>query len=293
MPRMQPPTAPTENRLQLRGNYALAAADYSVPQTWEQYSDDEHDIWRTLYGRQIELAQNYATPEFLRGLELLGTTPSHIPRFADVNRRLDAASGWRIIAVPGLIPEEQFFQHLAARAFPVSVWIRERRELDYLSEPDLFHDFFGHVPLLTNPVFARYMQAYGAAGPKAKAHAAVPLLARLYWYSVEFGLIDTPQGLKVCGAGIVSSKGETVYSVDSPVPHRLRFELERIMRTDYRIDDFHRTYFVLDSFEQLFHAGYDTDFAPLYERIRTRPAIPPEQLLPEDRIIQRGTQAQR
>jgi phenylalanine-4-hydroxylase len=200
-------------------------------------------------------------------------------------------TGWRIVGVPGLIPEEHFFAHLARQQFPVSVWMRERNELDYLAEPDLFHDFFGHVPLLANPVFARFMQAYGAGGPKAKAYDAVALLARLYWYAVEFGLIITPGGLKAYGAGILSSKGETVYSVESPVPHRVAFDLERIMRTRYLIDDFQRIYFVLDSFEQLFHAGYDTDFGPLYARNRDLPPIAPEQLLPTDRIISRGTQA--
>jgi phenylalanine-4-hydroxylase len=274
----KPPTAPTEQSLKLRGNYEHAAADYTVEQRWEQYGEEEHDIWRTLYARQIGLVATHGAPEVLQGLE-------RIPRFSELNRRLDGRTGWRIVAVPGLIPEEHFFAHLARQQFPVSVWMRERTELDYLSEPDLFHDFFGHVPLLANPVFARFMQAYGAAGPKAKAHDGVALLARLYWYAVEFGLIMTPGGLKAYGAGILSSKGETVYSVESPVPHRVAFDLERIMRTRYLIDDFQRIYFVLDSFEQLFHAGYDTDFGPLYERNRDLPPIPPERLLPTDRVI--------
>jgi phenylalanine-4-hydroxylase len=288
-PVIQPPNAPTRNSLQLRGNYAGAAADYSVEQAWENYSAEEHDIWRTLFTRQMTQIRTCAAPEVLAGLALLGAKPETIPRFSEVNQLLAGATGWRIVGVPGLIPEEQFFAHLAARVFPVSVWIRERRELDYLSEPDLFHDFFGHVALLTNPVFARFMQAYGEAGPKAKAHGAVPLLARLYWYSVEFGLLRTSDGLKVYGAGILSSNGETAYSTESAVPHRVGFDLERIMRTDYRIDDFQRLYFVIDSFEQLFHSGYDTDFAPLYEKLRDLPAIAPEQLLATDEVITRGT----
>ena len=185
-----------------------------------------------------------------------------------MNATLARATGWRIVAVPGLIPEAQFFAHLANRAFPVSVWMRERSELDYLAEPDLFHDFFGHVPLLMNPVFARFMQAYGAAGPKAIAMNAIPMLARLYWYTVEFGLIRAGGGLKAYGAGILSSKGETVYSVESAVPHRVGFDLERVMRTHYLIDDYQRIYFVLDDFEQLFTSGYGTDFAPLYDKYR-------------------------
>lgn len=283
----QTPTAPTQGRLSLRGNYDQAAADYTVEQQWDHYNEDEHDIWRTLFTRQLQLVQSYAAPEFLQGLELLGAGANHIPRFEEVNRSLAAATGWRIVAVPGLIPEEQFFAHLAHCRFPVSVWIRERSELDYLAEPDLFHDLFGHVPLLSNPVFARFMQAYGAAGPKAKALDAVPLLARLYWYTVEFGLIETPAGLKVYGAGILSSKGETVYSIESPAPHRVAFDLERVMRTQYLIDDLQRIYFVLESFEQLFHAGYDTDFAPLYRQFaRTKP-IAPEVLLLTDRVLPR------
>ncbi len=286
---MQPPSAPTEQRLRLRGNYAHAASDYTVEQRWDDYGDGEHAIWRTLYLRQIDLAKRYAPPEFIAGLELLGTSATSIPRFDAVNRTLGQATGWRIVAVPGLIPEEHFFAHLANRAFPVSVWMREPGELDYLAEPDLFHDFFGHAPLLANPVFARFMQAYGAGGLKARDHDAVPLLARLYWYTVEFGLIRTASGLKAYGAGILSSRGETVYSVESPVPHRVGFDLERVMRTLYLIDDYQRIYFVLDDFEQLFHAGYDTDFAPLYRQFGRTAGLAPEVLHPTDRLISRGT----
>lgn len=285
---MQPPQAPAQHPLQLRGNYAQAAADYTVQQVWENYSEEEHAIWRLLFARQIQLAHTHATAEFISGLELLGTVATQIPRFATVNQTLQKATGWRIVAVPGLIPEEHFFAHLAQCCFPVSVWIRNRSELDYLSEPDLFHDFFGHVPMLTNPVFARFVQAYGAAGPKAQAHQAVHMLARLYWYTVEFGLINTAAGIKAYGAGILSSQGETVYSVSSRTPHRLAFDLERVMRTQYLIDAYQQTYFVLDSFEQLFHAGYDRDFAPLYRQFRDTDAIAPHTLLPSDRIIQRG-----
>lgn len=290
---MQPPAAPAQHSVKLRGNYAQAAPDYTVQQHWEQYSADEHEIWRTLYQRQIQLVQSYAAPEFLAGFALLGATETRIPRFSETNRMLQQATGWRIVAVPGLIPEEQFFAHLANRSFPVSVWIRERHELDYLSEPDLFHDFFGHVPLLTNPIFARFMQAYGAAGPKAKAHDAVQLLARLYWYTVEFGLLNTAEGLKVYGAGILSSKGETVYSIESPVPHRIAFDLERVMCTQYMIDEFQKLYFVIESFEQLFGSAYDTDFAPLYKQFAAMPALSPEVLLPSDRILTQGTQGGR
>ena len=279
------PTAPTGQPVQLRGDYSHAAADYTVEQHWERYTKEDHDIWRTLYARQMPLIERYAAPEFIAGARALQAPRDRIPRLEDTNRVLAASSGWRVVAVPGLIPEEQFFAHLAQRRFPVTVWIRKRSELDYLVEPDVFHDFFGHVPLLANPTFARFMQAYGEAGPKAIASGALTLLARLYWYMVEFGLIRTPQGLKAYGSGILSSKAETEYSIESTTPHRVAFDLERVMRTNYLIDNFQRTYFVIDSFEQLFKAGYETDFAPLYQQHKDDPGIEPEVVLPTDRLL--------
>ena len=278
---VEPPSAPASQPSALRGDYSSAAPDYTVAQHWERYSPDEHAIWATLYRRQIDLIERYAAPEFLAGVRALGASATQIPRFEDANRVLQAATGWRIVAVPGLIPEQDFFDHLAHRRFPVTVWIRRREELDYLVEPDVFHDFFGHAPLLTNPVFARFMQAYGQAGPKAlSTPGGLRMLARLYWYMVEFGLIRTSAGLRVYGAGILSSKGETVYSIESAEPQRVAFELLRVMRTDYRIDDFQRTYFVLDSFEQLFDACYDTDFAPMYRQYGALPPIGADARLP-------------
>jgi phenylalanine-4-hydroxylase len=269
---VQPPSAPVNTPRGLRGDYSRAAPDYTVEQDWERYSSDEHAIWAALYRRQIDLIERYAAPEVLAGVRALGASASQIPRFEDANRVLKSTTGWRIVAVPGLIPEETFFDHLAQLRFPITVWIRRREELDYLVEPDVFHDFFGHVPLLTNPVFGRFMQAYGKAGPKALATpGGLRMLARLYWYMVEFGLIRTGAGLRAYGAGILSSKGETVYSIESPEPQRLDFDLLRVMRTDYRIDDFQRTYFVLDSFEQLFEACYNTDFDPMYRQYGAQP----------------------
>jgi phenylalanine-4-hydroxylase len=271
---VEPPTAPVNQPNALRGDYSRAAPDYTLAQDWERYTPDEHAIWATLYRRQIDLIERYAAPEFLAGVRALGASPSQIPCFEDANLVLQGSTGWRIVAVPGLIPEETFFDHLAHLRFPVTVWIRRREELDYLVEPDVFHDFFGHVPLLTNPIFARFMQAYGKAGPKALATpGGLRMLARLYWYMVEFGLIRTGSGLRVYGAGILSSKGETVYSIESAKPQRVAFDLVRVMRTDYRIDDFQLTYFVLDSFEQLFEACYDTDFAPMYRQYGATPPL--------------------
>ncbi len=292
VPRMaNQPAAPTHNPVALRGDYSQAGSDYTVDQQWDRYTDEDHAIWQTLYARQMRMIQQYAAPEFIAGTRTLRASPERIPRIDETNRILESISGWKIVAVPGLIPEEQFFAHLANRRFPVTVWIRKRSELDYLVEPDIFHDFFGHVPLLTNPLFARFMQAYGEAGPKAIAAGALKMLARLYWYMVEFGLIATPQGLRAYGSGILSSKGETAYCIESSKPHRIAFDLERVLRTDYLIDDYQQTYFVIDSFEQLFHAGYDTDFAPLYKQFADTAGIAPDVVLPTDRLIGVGVTA--
>jgi len=280
------PAAPTQNPVQLRGDYSQAAADYTVEQHWERYTAAEHAIWQTLYARQIRMIEQYAAPEFIAGTRTLNASPDRIPRIEDTNRILEPICGWKIVAVPGLIPEDQFFAHLAHRRFPVTVWIRKPEELDYLVEPDIFHDFFGHVPLLTNPLFARFMQAYGEAGPKAIAAGALKMLARLYWYMVEFGLIRTPQGLRAYGSGILSSKGETAYCIENPKPNRIAFNLERVLRTDYLIDDYQQTYFVIDSFEQLFNAGYNTDFAPIYRQFANTKGIAPNVVLPTDRLIE-------
>jgi phenylalanine-4-hydroxylase len=281
----KPPEAPTQNPVQLRGDYSRAASDYTVEQNWERYTREDHEIWSTLYARQIRLLERYAAPEFIAGAQALRAPPDRIPRMEETNEILRRTTGWQVVTVPGLIPEEHFFSHLAHRRFPVTVWIRRREELDYLVEPDIFHDFFGHVPLLTNPVFAEFMQAYGAAGPKAMAAGGLKMLARLYWYMVEFGLINTPDGLRVYGSGIISSKGETVYSIESDKPHRIAFDLERVMRTDYLIDDFQRTYFVIDHFEELFEAAYNTDFAPIYEKYADAPGFAPDQVLETDRLV--------
>ena len=194
-------------------------------------------------------------------------------------------------AVPGLVPDDVFFDHLANRRFPAGQFIRKRNELDYLQEPDVFHDVFGHVPMLTNPVFADYMEAYGKGGLRSLYYAALKNLAALYWYTVEFGLIRTDEGLRIYGAGIVSSKTESIFALEDPSPNRIGFDLERLMRTDYRIDDFQQTYFVIDSYDQLFRATVDTDFAPIYERLQGKFAHGPEDVLDSDEVITRGTQA--
>ncbi len=242
-------TAPLDT---LRGDYVTMAPDWTVPQNADLYSEEDQAVWRLLAERQSALAEKHACAEFLRGLATLGIGQG-IPDFDTVNARLLALTGWRIVGVPGLIPDAAFYDHLANRRFPVTVWIRKRCELDYLVEPDLFHDFFGHVPLLTDPVFADYMQAYGRRG--VEAGSRLDRLARLYWYTVEFGLIRTPQGLKAYGAGILSSAAEVEYALVDRDVERLPFEATRVMRRPYEIDKLQNTYFVLDDFHQLFEAA--------------------------------------
>jgi len=249
-----------------RGDYARARADYTCEQDYAQYSAADHDTYRRLYARQVQQLPGLACDEFIAAVQQLGA-PDRIPHFDAISERLIKATGWQLVSVPGLIPEEAFFALLAARRFPVTDWLRKPEEFDYIVEPDVFHDLFGHVPLLFNPVFADFMQAYGAGGLKASRLDACELLARLYWYTVEFGLIETKAGLRAYGAGILSSAGELRHSVTSPEPQRIGFELKRLMRTKYRIDSYQASYFVIDSFDQLF-AATAPDFTPIYRAVR-------------------------
>jgi phenylalanine-4-hydroxylase len=267
---------------------AAPRADFTIEQDWSAYSAEEHAIWRTLFHRQQEILRERACPEFLDGLAGLGVAADGIPDFRRLNTLLDAATGWTIVAVPGLVPDAVFFGHLANRRFPSTCFIRRADQLDYLQEPDIFHDVYGHVPMLMNPVFADYMQAYGEGGIKALRLGSLDRLARLYWYTVEFGLIRSPAGIRIYGSGIVSSKGESIYSLESPVPNRIAFDLLRIMRTEYRIDDFQETYFVIDSFEQLF-AATQPDFGPYYDQLQGTSDFAPETVLPGDMVLQRGS----
>ena len=257
-------------------------ADFTIEQDWSAYTEAEHATWRLLFERQHQLLEGRACRDYLDGVDALGVAAGGIPDFGRLNTVLARATNWRIVAVPGLVPDEVFFAHLAARRFPATRFIRRRDQLDYLEEPDVFHDVYGHVPMLLNPVFADYMQAYGQGGLKALRLGHLGLLARLYWYTVEFGLIDAPEGLRIYGSGILSSAGESVYCLDDKRPHRLRFDLRRIMRTRYRIDDFQQTYFVIDHFRQLFDATRP-DFAPIYREVATLPDIAPDRLVPGDR----------
>jgi phenylalanine-4-hydroxylase len=261
---------------------AAPAADYTIVQDWAGYRADQHAIWRTLFHRQAEALVGRAAPEFLAGIAALSVTADGIPDFRRLNDVLDRATGWRVVAVPGLVPDAIFFEHLANRRFPSTCFIRRRDQLDYIQEPDVFHDIFGHVPMLVNPVFADYMQAYGQGGLKALRLGSLHHLARLYWYTVEFGVIRTDAGLRIYGSGIVSSHAESIYALDSDRPHRLAFDLMRIMRTEYRIDDVQETYFVIDSYDQLFEATRP-DFTPYYRALKRQPDIAPGALIAGDR----------
>jgi phenylalanine-4-hydroxylase len=273
----------------LRNRYADARrnVDWTIDQNWPSYSAQEHDRWRRLFERQARLLPGRACAAFLEAKGKLELSGEGIPDFAILSEKLSALTGWRVAPVAGLIPDEAFFDHLANRRFPAGAFIRPEAELDYLEEPDVFHDVFGHVPLLANPVYAQFLEAYGKGGRRALERGQLHNLARLYWYTVEFGLIESPQGLRIFGAGIMSSPAETIFALENSSPNRVGFDLERIMRTKYLIDDFQQSYFVIDSFEKLLHACYQ-DFGPLYDRLRAAPDIEAHALIEGDHIVTKG-----
>lgn len=275
---------------QYRESYPEIAKDFTIPQRWEAYSEDEHAVWDLLAARQAALLPGAACADFLKGLGGLSLTAGGIPDFAKLSATLSSHTGWQVVAVPGLVPDNVFFEHLANRRFPAGRFIRRRDQLDYLQEPDVFHDVFGHVPMLMHPVFADYMQAYGEGGLRAQGLGMLDHLARLYWYTVEFGLLRTDEGMRIFGSGIVSSASESAFCLEDPSPNRVAFDVLRVMRTRYRIDDFQQTYFVIESFEQLLHETAERDFAPIYETLRELDDLMPDALTPEDEIIHRGSQ---
>ena len=264
----------------LRGDYTLADAQYVVEQDWAAYTAQQHALWRRLYQRQAKLLPGRACDVFIESLAKMDSADG-IPDLERTSALLFKATGWRLVAVPGLVPDHTFFEHLARRRFPVTVWLREPHEFDYIVEPDVFHDFFGHVPLLFNPIFADHLQQYGKGGLKALQVDGLQYLARLYWYTVEFGLIQSPQGLRAYGAGILSSGGEIEYCLTNLAPRRIPFEVERVMRTLYKIDSYQETYFVIDSFEQLFKETAP-DFSPIYARLQQLQPLPADSLLPSE-----------
>ena len=267
----------------LRGDYSQMQADYTVLQDYARYTAAEQDLWKRLYARQSVLVPQYACNEFIESLNTLNFGAG-IPHFDEINARLRPATGWTLVAVPGLVPDDVFFTHLANRRFPVSVWLRKPEEFEYIVEPDIFHDFFGHVPMLFNKVFADYLEAYGKGGVKAQGLDALDYLARLYWYTVEFGLIRTRDGLRTYGAGTLSSAGELPYCIESHQPNRIRFDLLRVMQSKYNIDTYQETYFIIDSFRELFDATAP-DFTPYYALLRSRRDLAANETIASDILV--------
>lgn len=280
----------TEETHVLTAPPADASADWTIAQNWGNYTPEEHATWDTLFARQSKLLPGRASDAWLRGLDVLRLDKPGIPDFAELSDRLMKLTGWQVVAVPGLVPDDVFFDHMANRRFVAGNFIRRPDQLDYLQEPDVFHDVFGHVPMLADPVFADYLEAYGKGGQRALGMDALKYLGRLYWYTVEFGLIQEDDGLRIYGSGIVSSASESRFALDDASPNRIAFDLARVMRTEYRIDDFQQNYFVIPSFDELLRATVETDFAPLYTELKQLPDIPVAQILPEDRMLTTGTQ---
>ena len=262
--------------------------DWTIDQGWSAYSPSEHAVWKTLFERQSRLLPGRACDEFVRGMKNLPLSADQIPNFEQLSETLARHTGWQVVAVPGLVPDDVFFEHLANRRFPAGQFIRKPHQLDYLEEPDVFHDVFGHVPMLMDPSIADYIQAYGEGGLRAKRLGVLENLARVYWYTVEFGLVQQQDGLRIYGAGIASSFTETRFAVEDASPNRIRFDLERVMRTRYRIDDFQETYFVLGSLDELLELA-SIDFAPFYERVRGAAEFEPGEVLASDQVFTRGT----
>lgn len=263
-------------------------ADWTIDQGWERYTAEEHGVWKTLFERQSKLLPGRACDDFVRGMAELPMQADKIPDFRRLSDALMQRTGWQVVAVPGLVPDEVFFEHLANRRFPSGQFIRKAHQLDYLEEPDVFHDVFGHVPLLMHPAIADYIQAYGEGGLRAQRLGVLDKLSRVYWYTVEFGLVQQKDGPRIYGAGIASSATESVFALDDASPNRVRFDLERVMRTRYRIDDFQETYFVIDSLDELLGLAH-IDFAPLYERVVGQSEYEPGQVLVSDRVLTRGS----
>ncbi len=262
--------------------------DWTINQGWANYTAQDHAVWKTLFERQTQLLLGRACDQFVDGMQRLPISAAQIPDFEALSDTLMQRTGWQVVAVPGLVPDEVFFEHLANRRFPAGNFIRSPQNLDYLEEPDVFHDVFGHVPMLMNPVLADYIQAYGAGGLRAQRLGVLDKLARVYWYTVEFGLVQQPEGLRIYGAGIASSRTESVFALDDASPNRIGFALERVMRTRYRIDDFQETYFVISDFAELLELA-SIDFGPVYQEVIGAGDFEPGDILAGDRVLARGT----
>ncbi|MEE4289263.1 MAG: phenylalanine 4-monooxygenase [Erythrobacter sp.] len=254
------------------------------------YSSEDHAIWDDLFERQAQLLPGRACEAFMAGLEKLDLGRGGVPEFGQLSEELGALTGWSVVPVPMLIPDHVFFWHLANRRFPAGNFIRTRETFDYIQEPDVFHDVFGHVPMLTDPVFADYMQEYGRAGWKAMRCNRLKSLGSLYWYTVEFGLIEEEAGIRAYGAGILSGPREIVFSVEGESPNRIMLNVDRVMRTDYVIDDLQPTYFVIESFEDLYRQTVERDFDRLYQSLPAGFTYANSAVIDVDYVLHRGTQ---
>ena len=261
-----------------------AAADWTVPQHWDELTAEDHWVWDILFARQQTLLHDRAVKEFEESLEVLHLSRPGIPNFEELNEKLNARTGWTVVAVPGLVPDDVFFEHLRNRRFPAGNFIRKKNQLDYLEEPDVFHDVFGHVPLLAQPAVADFMQQLGFLGEQAMDIGQLHRVARLYWYTVEFGLAREASRIKIYGAGILSSFGESHYSLESAKPHRLAFDLKRVLRTRYRTDAFQQSYFVIDRFEDALKLVRENDFKSLCAELDGLPDIDPSTVEPHERL---------
>ncbi len=264
-------------------------ADWLEP-SQRQYGPEEHRIWDELFARQLQLMPGHACKEFMLGLERLDLGRGGVPDFNEMSEELKSMTGWSVVPVPMLIPDHVFYYHLANRRFPAGNFIRTRETFDYIQEPDVFHDVFGHVPLLTDPVFADYMHEYGKAGWKAMRYNRLKALGALYWYTVEFGLIQESGGLRIYGAGILSGPREAVFALEAQSPNRIMLNVDRVMRTDYVIDDLQPTYFVIESFADLYHQTVERDFDRLYRSLGAGFTYANSAVIDVDDVLHRGTQ---
>jgi phenylalanine-4-hydroxylase len=254
------------------------------------YSSDDDAIWNDLFARQMDVLPGRAASAFMAGLQKLNLNRGGVPEFGKLSEDLSALTGWSVVPVPMLIPDHVFFWHLANRRFPAGNFIRTRETFDYIEEPDVFHDVFGHVPMLTDPVYADYMQEYGRAGWKAMRYNRLKALGALYWYTVEFGLIEEAGGIKAYGAGILSGPTEIVYATEAKSPNRIMLNVDRVMRTDYVISDLQPTYFVIESFDDLYRQTVERDFDRLYRSLHPGFTYANSAVIDLDNVVNMGTQ---
>lgn len=258
------------------------ASDWSMPQNWEQFTSQDHERWRTFAAKQAKALEGLASATFLEGVRALELDRLGVPDFAIWNERLHSLTGWEVVAVPGVIPNAPFFKMLSQRKFPVANFLRQGPSFDYNDEPDMFHDVFGHMPMFIDPTFGEFMCAYGRAGIRAERLGMSDWLGRLYLHTVEFGLIQEGGGLRAYGAGLMSSHAETLHALTSPAPRRLKFDLPRLMRTDWPFDEFQPTYFVIESFDALLEEMETTSLKQVYDTVRALPLIAIGEPAPSD-----------